>query len=107
MVKLSDAFKTKEVELSNLPESKIVVKLWLSVFETSSALEKFPETGSWNNKQANEASLYMVRLWIVSWNLEDDNWKVLEITDENIKKLPSEDFNRLASIIMWLDKKKI
>ena len=106
MVKLSQAFKTKEVELKSLPWSKIVVKAWLSTQETREIRMKFPNISMENQVDADKASMAMVLVGIISRNLEDDNWKTLDINEENIGKLPMDDFWTLIEIITWVEVSK-
>lgn len=74
--------------------------------ETRNIREKYPNISKEWNEWAEKAGMEMLLLWIVSWNIEDDDGKTLEITEENLDKLPQNDLLFLMQEITWVESKK-
>lgn len=99
MPKLSAAFTTREITLPSFQDSKVVV---YSTVETGVITEANKLEGDMDK------SLFIAAKLIQSWNFDTEEGKPLEITVENLKKLPYTDMAYLIEeVIKPLQKKKV
>ena len=100
MPKISEFRKKKTIELPSLKGAKVTVYTSLLVGETEEML-----SGDQNDFQKGVSMLGKL---IIDWNLCDDDDKKLNITLENIKKLPVNDVNHIVGELgEFFDPKKV
>jgi len=99
MVKISEAYSTKKVELPSYKGSEVNIKTAISV-------EKIIELEGTAEDKDLEKVLNVVVALIVSWNFETEEGKPLEITVDNLKKFPNIDLQFLSEEITKIVKKK-
>lgn len=95
-VDMQKLYPTKTVSLISIEGWEVVMTTKMKVGDTRKLLEMYPNMSGDNasTSDAQKASIQMLILCIVSWNLEDDNW-VWPIDAEHIEMLTSEDFTIL------------
>lgn len=78
-MKLKDLIKTVEIKI---PDTDIVIVMRKEIFWLE-------HLDGLRIENADERGVYYISRLITSWNIDDDNGKTLEISVENIKKLPA------------------
>ena len=92
MPKLGDFRTTKEVELSQYPESKIVI------YDSVLMRDAVASSLDFNNL-SNQDQSKMLHLFIKEWNFTDENDQLLPITPENIELLRMDAVTKLSEVI--------
>lgn len=102
--------KTKTIELPSYPGSQVVVKQSFTIGENRAMIDKFPNASDPKHPDAIAFWFEMVKQAIVSWNfttMVGDQEVDMEITEENIRQFPVDDFTALQKAVTEeLEKKK-
>lgn len=89
-MRIADAFSKIEFPLPSYPESNVVMKTMIPVYAIQQA----------QGMDDLEMGIFLAAKLIESWTLED------ELTEENIKLLPTADFEEIVNqITPYLQKK--
>lgn len=109
-VLFSNQTKTKTIELPSYPGSQVVVKQSFTIGENRAMIDKFPNASDQKHPDAIAFGFEMVKQAIISWNFTTMvDWVEvdMEITEENLRKFPVDDFTVLQKAITEeLEKKK-
>lgn len=90
--------KTKTISLPSFineewnNETKVVIKTTRTMWEQRELAKEFPNAGDLKSDDSVNATLAMIKDWIVSWNFTNEDDTPTEINNDNLNSLSDIDF---------------